>query len=61
MKLPMPFLRLPLQFDAQALATEIAGFDESEWRPHPQGLPGNSAVPLVAVGGNRAWRRGIGY
>ena len=52
MKLPMPFLHLPLQFDAQALATEIAGFDESEWRPHPQGLPGNSAVPLVAVGGN---------
>jgi LPS sulfotransferase NodH len=52
MKLPMPFLRLPLQFDAPALATEIARFDESEWRPHPQGLPGNSAVPLVAVDGN---------
>jgi hypothetical protein len=54
MKLPLPFLRLPLQFDAQALAREIAAFDESEWRPHPQGLAGNSAVALVAVDGNPA-------
>lgn len=54
MKLPMPFLRLPLQFDAQVLAAEIAGFDESEWRPHPNGLAGNTAIALVSVGGNAA-------
>jgi hypothetical protein len=54
MKLPMPFLRLPLHFDAGALAAEIAQFDESDWRPHPNGLPGNTALALVAVDGNAA-------
>jgi len=54
MKLPVPFIQLPLMFDAQALAAEIAGFDESLWQPHPNGLPGNSALPLVTVEGDPA-------
>ncbi|HEX4480493.1 MAG TPA: sulfotransferase [Rudaea sp.] len=51
MKLGFPFIQLPLRFDAAALASELSALDESEWRPHPQGFPGNSALPLVAVNG----------
>lgn len=54
MKLPVPFIQLPLSFDAPALAAEIAAFDESLWRPHPSGMPGNSALPLAAVDGDPA-------
>jgi hypothetical protein len=53
-RLAFPFIQLPLRFDATALAAEIAALDESEWRPHPQGFPGNSALPLVAVDGDPA-------
>ncbi|WP_159016544.1 aspartyl/asparaginyl beta-hydroxylase domain-containing protein [Cognatiluteimonas profundi] len=52
MKLQVPFLQLPLLFDAAALADEIAALGEDHWRPHPQGYPGNSMLPLVAVGGD---------
>ncbi|GAB3350234.1 aspartyl/asparaginyl beta-hydroxylase domain-containing protein [Lysobacter tyrosinilyticus] len=52
MKLPVPFVQLPLLFDAEALATEIDAIGESHWRAHPQGFPGNSMLPLVAVNGN---------
>lgn len=54
MKLQVPFVQLPLRYQADALAAEIAAVDESEWRPHPQGFPGNSMLPLVAVGGDPA-------
>lgn len=52
MKLPVPFIQLPLLFDAAALAAEVDAIGESEWRPHPQGFPGNSMLPLVAVDGD---------
>lgn len=54
MKLSVPFIQLPLLFDAAALAAEIAVFDEGMWRPHPSGTPGNTALPLVAVDGDAA-------
>lgn len=54
MKLPVPFIQLPLKFDAKALAGEISRLDEDLWRPHPNGFPGNSALPLVAVDGDPA-------
>jgi len=54
MKLPVPFIQLPLMFDADALAREIGAFDEGMWRRHPTGMPGNSALPLVAVDGDPA-------
>jgi len=54
MKLPVPFIQLPLQFDAAALAAEVAAFDESLWQPHPNGIPGNSALPLITVEGDPA-------
>lgn len=52
MKLPVPFIQLPLQFDASVLAAEIDAIEEAEWKPHPQGFPGNSMLPLMAVDGN---------
>jgi hypothetical protein len=52
MKLQVPFIQLPLQFDAAALAAEIAALGEDAWRPHPQGYPGNSALTLVTTGGD---------
>lgn len=52
MKLQVPFLQLPLRFDAELLAAEIAALGESVWRPHPQGFKGNSAVPLIARDGD---------
>ncbi len=52
MRLATPFVKLPLRFDALRLRAEIAQFSASDWRPHPQGHPGNSALPFIARGGN---------
>lgn len=52
MKLQVPFLQLPLTFDAARLADEVAALGEGVWKPHPQGFPGNSMLPLVAVNGD---------
>ena len=52
MKLPVPFLQLPVSFDAEALAAEIAALGEAPWRPHPNRLPGNSALTLITTGGD---------
>lgn len=54
MKLDHPFLQLPLSFDADALAREVSALGEAVWRPHPQGYPGNSALPLISVAGDPA-------
>lgn len=54
MKLSAPFIQLPLIFDAGILAAEVAAVDEAEWRAHPQGFPGNSMLPLVAIDGEPA-------
>jgi uncharacterized protein (TIGR03032 family) len=52
MKLDTEFCQLPLKFDAEKLAEEIAQFSEQDWRPHPQGHKGNDALALVAMGGD---------
>jgi hypothetical protein len=52
MKLPSPFVQLPISFDAQRLADEISALGEVSWRPHPQNFAGNSMLPLVAVDGD---------
>ena len=54
MKLQVPFLQLPLLFDAEALAAEIAAIGEEAWRPHPQGFPGNDALTLITTNGDPA-------
>lgn len=52
MKLQVPFVQLPLLFDAGALAAEVDALPETAWLPHPQGFAGNSMLPLVAVNGD---------
>ena len=52
MKMQVPFMQLPLVFDAAALEAEIGAIGESAWRPHPQGYPGNDALTLITVGGD---------
>lgn len=48
MRLPYPFIKLPLRFDTARLRAEVGQFPESEWRAHPQGFAGNSALVLVS-------------
>jgi hypothetical protein len=52
MKLQVPFIQLPVHFDADVLAAEVAALGEEAWRPHPQGFPGNSALTLITTGGD---------
>ncbi|MEO8676540.1 MAG: TIGR03032 family protein [Casimicrobiaceae bacterium] len=52
MQLARPFLRVPLAFDAPRLAAEVAQIPDRDWRPHPQGHPGNRALPLIAANGD---------
>lgn len=51
MKLPREFIRLPLSFDADRLAAEVRALPPEAWQAHPTGYKGNSATPLVSVGG----------
>lgn len=52
MKLPEPFIQLPLQYDAGRLCEEVAALGDDAWKPHPMGYPGNSMLPLIAVRGD---------
>ncbi len=52
MKLETEFIKLPFLFDTERLQLEAQQFTESDWCPHPQGHPGNSALPLVAAHGD---------
>jgi hypothetical protein len=51
MLLKRPFLKLPIRFNAEALATEVRALPSSAWVPHPTGFVGNEAVRLVSPGG----------
>ncbi len=51
MKLAREFIRLPLTFDAARLAEEVDALPAEAWQSHPTGYKGNSAVPLISVGG----------
>ena len=51
MRLDRPFLKLPIRFDADALAAEVRALPPSAWAEHPSGFEGNEAVRLVTVGG----------
>jgi len=52
MRLDAPFVRLPFVVDADALDAEVAALAPELWRAHPEGAPGNTAVPLVAYEGD---------
>lgn len=52
MKLQVPFVQLPVSFDAGALAQEVAAIDDRHWRARAVGVAGNSALTLVTTGGD---------
>lgn len=53
MRLTEPLLRLPIAFDADVLAAEVAALPPHAWVPHPNNHPGNAAVRLVTTGGQQ--------
>lgn len=52
MRLTPSLVRVALRVDASLLAAEVAALPPEAWLPHPEGAPGNTAVPLVAAGGD---------
>ena len=52
MKLRAPFVQLPVLFDADRLAAEVASLGPDAWRPHPQGYEGNDFLPLISAHGD---------
>ena len=51
MRLKQPFLKLPIRFDADALAAEVRALPAAAWVPHPGHIPGNEAVRLITPNG----------
>ena len=52
MRLKQPFLKLPIRFDAEALAAEVRALPPSAWSPHPGHIAGNEAVRLITPNGD---------
>ncbi len=52
MRLDQPFIRLPVQFDSEALAKEVDQVAPERWQPHPSGFAGNDALLLVTRDGD---------
>ena len=51
MRLQRPFIRFPVQFDADRLRAEVAALDPAAWAPHPNHIAGNTSLRLISVGG----------
>jgi len=51
MRLPQPFIRLPLKFDVERLRTEVSALPQAAWARHPNDIAGNSSIRLLSVGG----------
>ena len=51
MRLPQPFIRLPVRFDLERLRAEVASLPEDAWAPHPNHIAGNTSLRLVSVDG----------
>jgi hypothetical protein len=51
MRLPKPFIRLPVRFDLERLRAEVASLPADIWAPHPNHIAGNTSLRLVSVEG----------
>ena len=51
MRLPRPFYRLPVRFDAARLRAEVEALPATAWVNHPNDIEGNTSVRLVSVNG----------
>lgn len=52
MKLQVPFVQLPIMFDVQRMADEIAAMDPKFWRGRTSRDDGNSALTLITTDGD---------
>ena len=52
MKLQVPFVQLPIMFDAQRMADEIEALDPKFWRGRTSRDDGNSALTLITTHGD---------
>jgi hypothetical protein len=53
MRLPRPFQRLSVRFDADRMREEIERMPLSAWAAHPNDIPGNSSIRLISVNGGQ--------
>ena len=51
MRLPLPFIRLPVRFDLERLRAEVASLPAEAWAPHPNHIAGNTSLRLISVEG----------
>ena len=51
MRLPRPFVRLPIQFEVERLREEVRNLAPEAWAAHPNKIPGNSSVRLISAEG----------
>ena len=51
MRLPLPFIRLPVRFDLERLSAEVASLPTGAWAPHPNHIAGNTSLRLISVEG----------
>lgn len=51
MKLPQPFVKLPIRIDIERLRQEVAAIPDGEWAQHPNAFHGNYAVRLISADG----------
>jgi hypothetical protein len=51
MRLPQPFYRLPVRFDAERLRVELEALPDSAWAVHPTGFEDNDSIRLISVNG----------
>ena len=49
MRLPQPFYRLPVRFDAERLQAELEALPASAWAVHPDRLRGQRLLRLISV------------
>src|SRR5262249_40360462 len=59
-QLETEFFKLPIRFDAERLAEEARQFAEEDWRRHPQGHAGNTAVSFIGIDGSHMTDSGKG-
>ena len=51
MRLPRPFYRLPVRFDAGRLQSELEALPDIAWAQHPKEFEGNASIRLISVDG----------
>jgi Sulfotransferase family/Aspartyl/Asparaginyl beta-hydroxylase len=51
MRLPRPFYRLPVRFDASRLQSELEALPDTAWARHPKEFEGNASIRLISVDG----------